>query len=106
MVKVKVDTWLCNCNELAFVVVLVEGVNTMTNLFISIDMGDLGVGNEDISMEKSLFAEIVTPEGIEKPNLVLTTLAVKVVLTPPTTISPSIGKSLKLSKPYGKVTNI
>ncbi len=77
----------------------------MIILFISMEIGNLGVGREESSIKNSLLAGIVTVDGMANPILVLVTVAVNVVLTPAMTISPSIGRSLKLLKPCGNVTN-
>lgn len=50
-------------------------------------------------MRKSLLAGMLTEAGRTKPILVFTTDVVNAVFTPLTTISPSIGKSLKLLNP-------
>jgi hypothetical protein len=81
------------------------GVNKTTILFISIVIGSLGVGSDEISMVKSTFAAMVTPAGTTNPILVLTVDAVNGLVTEPTLICPSKGKSLKLLKPSGKIIN-
>ncbi len=82
-----------------------EGVKINTALFMFIDIAVFGVGNDDIYIVKSRFAGMFIPKGILNPILVLTEDAVNVLTSVLYLICPSIGKSLKLLNPYGKVIN-
>ena len=70
---------------------------------MSIVIGVLGVGKDDISIMNSEFAVIVGPAGIRNPILLFTEFAVKGLDALPTFNWPSISRSLKLLNPSGKV---